>query len=666
VSITQLQELPLKQKLEMSANIVDLLHFLKNSPLGSVRVEPFDLTQFRLFGDRLKLMHVDSVTTDEPLCATHSDCIVQTQIGWQPGCIDNVCKGHNSLVNLRDAYNNILTPVLLNSEGQSKKSVEGITAILNSLQSNGNASLVIVAEKLRNFSPAIDDNRQEENEEDTAADKMSLFNDLNTEVHQKNAAAQEAANSRNEKGDANNQIKHNIKQSVPYQVVEGADFPGMYDYTCRRTRAKWGCVLAVYGVDDAKQKCNVDPQCQAFVMVPHHSRVGWSTAFFKNGAHGYVKHKGTNVYIKQSTSQQQTIGKSADVQKPAGLSQKDDVFALKPTSKVVSQQRQPPINFVSHTGTSCPLDEVLTSQQDVRKNRESQLMKDMGWAERGMTDEKWQHLLSTGKLNAQDFMKITADSNGGGICVTVTGDQVQKGWLKVEPGTDSKKRHIAHIALFYLDRLLGLYQTVPTIGRRLSLQEMQRAHFSSISNEVKGRFAALLSPDGTLCGSLSAWINHDLQIKRKLSISPSTELAWAISPLTQEQKNDLEYLMLMWLGRLNQPPTQFFSAGGRMVHFDNYMAFLESAVDVLPYFNICQFPRHVVEILKYMQKNADRGCNLSEQLAMVLQNDPIHLTPDDFSKLAGSSLTFLDDEATKLLDIVQKCVDRFGDAIIFY
>jgi hypothetical protein len=51
---------------------------------------------------------------------------------------------------------------------------------------------------------------------------------------------------------------------------------------------------------------------------------------------------------------------------------------------------------------------------------------------------------------------------------------------------------------------------------------------------------------------------------------------------------------------------------------------------------------------------------------MVLQNDPIHLTPDDFSKLAGSSLTFLDDEATKLLDIVQKCVDRFGDAIIFY
>jgi hypothetical protein len=59
---------------------------------------------------------------------------------------------------------------------------------------------------------------------------------------------------------------------------------------------------------------------------------------------------------------------------------------------------------------------------------------------------------------------------------------------------------------------------------------------------------------------------------------------------------------------------------GRMVHFDNYMAFLESAVDVLPYFNICQFPRHVVEILKYMQKNADRGCNLSEQVIKLMFN----------------------------------------------
>ena len=68
----------------------------------------------------------------------------------------------------------------------------------------------------------------------------------------------------------------------------------------------------------------------------------------------------------------------------------------------------------------------------MRKERESQLMEDMGWAGAGMTDQKWQHLLRTGTLNAEDFMKVTADSNGGGIYVTVTGDQVQKGWFKVK------------------------------------------------------------------------------------------------------------------------------------------------------------------------------------------------------------------------------------------
>ena len=344
----------------MSANILELLLFLKNSPLGSVRVEPFDLTQFRLFGDRLKLTHVDTVTTDEPLCKTHSDCIVQTSVGWQPGCIDNTCKGYNSLINMRDAYNNILTPLLLDSEGLSKKSVERITAILNSLQSDSNMSLVSIAEKLRNFAPSEDDNRQEENE-DAAADRMSLFNDLNTEIHQKTAVAQEAAKTQTAVGAAQDGTKDDGKQIVGYLKIEDADFPGMYDYTCRRTRAKWGCVLAVYGLDDAKQKCNTDPQCQAFVMVPHHSRIGWSTAFFKNGASEYVRHEGTNVYIKQSTSQQ-TVGRSAGTQKPVVLTQKDDIFALKPTLKEsVSQQNLSSIqnNHNAHTGTSCPLGKEL-------------------------------------------------------------------------------------------------------------------------------------------------------------------------------------------------------------------------------------------------------------------------------------------------------------------
>lgn len=123
-----------------------------------------------------------------------------------------------------------------------------------------------------------------------------------------------------------------------------------------------------------------------------------------------------------------------------------------------------------------------------------------------------------------------------------------------------------------------------------------------------------------------------------------------------------------------------------MVHLDGHMAFQQSAVDVSPYLNICQFPRHLVELLRYMEKHADNGCKLSEQvtalshrlgrfiefllsfqLAQVLRADPLHLMPDDFSRQsADSSLSKLDEEAAKFLDVVQKCVERFGEMITLY
>lgn len=337
---------------QMSANILDLLSFLTNSPIGSVRVKPFDLTQFRLIGGRLKLTHVDSVTTDEPTCETHSDCIVQTPIGYQPACVDYVCNGYNSLTNLRDAYNNILLPLLLSSDGLSEKSTLKLTELLNSLQSDSNMSLFTAAEKLRHF--LQDDNRQEENEEDAAADKMSLFNDLNIDSHQRNAAAQAAQN----QVVAQRSNKEDGGPVAGYQEIANADFPGMYDYACHRTRAKWGCVLAVYGLDDAKQKCSNDPVCQAFVMVPHHSRIGWSTAFFKNGATGYLSHEGTNVYVKQHPSSLQIATSFTGTQKSRVPTQREDVFALKPTHRLSSTQESQSSNSshrVTHIGTSCPL-----------------------------------------------------------------------------------------------------------------------------------------------------------------------------------------------------------------------------------------------------------------------------------------------------------------------
>jgi len=61
---------------------------------------------------------------------------------------------------------------------------------------------------------------------------------------------------------------------VEYEMIPNADFHGRYDYKCPRTRASWGCVLSVYGLNNAKKQCTYDEQCKAFTVIAHYARPG--------------------------------------------------------------------------------------------------------------------------------------------------------------------------------------------------------------------------------------------------------------------------------------------------------------------------------------------------------------------------------------------------------
>ena len=54
------------------------------------------------------------------------------------------------------------------------------------------------------------------------------------------------------------------------------------------------------------------------------------------------------------------------------------------------------------------------------------------------------------------------------------------------------------------------------------------------------------------------------------------------------------------------------------MHLDGQLALQQSAVEVLPYFNVCQFPRHLVELLKYLEKHEENGCKLSKQVPPII------------------------------------------------
>ena len=57
--------------------LADLLHYLEHSPIGSVLIRDFKLTQFILVDDTLlKLGDLDDLEGMEPKCQRNSDCLV--------------------------------------------------------------------------------------------------------------------------------------------------------------------------------------------------------------------------------------------------------------------------------------------------------------------------------------------------------------------------------------------------------------------------------------------------------------------------------------------------------------------------------------------------------------------------------------------------------------
>ena len=61
-------------------------------------------------------------------------------------------------------------------------------------------------------------------------------------------------------------------------------------------------------------------------------------------------------------------------------------------------------------------------------------------------------------------MKSSKTNPGGGIKVNLGSDRNKKAWMKIKPDMTAQQRHISQLAFFLLDRLLGLYVTVPTTG----------------------------------------------------------------------------------------------------------------------------------------------------------------------------------------------------------
>lgn len=91
---------------QVCLGLVRLLHFLSESPLGSVALLDFQPRQFVMVEGELKLTDLDDATTREPLCRTDADCLLQFPLrNFSARCSERgLCEGMNEMRNLYNAH----------------------------------------------------------------------------------------------------------------------------------------------------------------------------------------------------------------------------------------------------------------------------------------------------------------------------------------------------------------------------------------------------------------------------------------------------------------------------------------------------------------------------------------------------------------------------------
>ncbi|XP_013931272.1 PREDICTED: extracellular tyrosine-protein kinase PKDCC-like, partial [Thamnophis sirtalis] len=106
LEMIQLLQLPWEERFKICLDLVELLNYLANSPLGSIALLDFQPRQFVMVNGLLKVTDLDDVSTEELSCKTDQDCILKfpTKTFFLKCASHGNCKEINEKRNLFNAY----------------------------------------------------------------------------------------------------------------------------------------------------------------------------------------------------------------------------------------------------------------------------------------------------------------------------------------------------------------------------------------------------------------------------------------------------------------------------------------------------------------------------------------------------------------------------------
>ncbi|KAG7465612.1 hypothetical protein MATL_G00155390 [Megalops atlanticus] len=255
LQMIQLLQSPWEERFRVCLGLVRLLHYLSQSPLGSVVLLDFQPRQFVLVSGELKLTDLDDASTEEPACRTDADCELHFPLRnfTLPCSPRGVCQGLNERRNLYNAYRYFFTYLLPHQAPPTLRHL--IDQIMNS-----------TAELKSGVS-----------------DTMEAFEDV---LHLYKSGL----------------YLENLLPSIitDYTAMRGVRTSGGVDYRCWASYSQQACVLSVHSAQEAALICSSHPQCTCFTLGARVTWTGRLLASFRSGFSDLVPDVNSVVYLKKT------------------------------------------------------------------------------------------------------------------------------------------------------------------------------------------------------------------------------------------------------------------------------------------------------------------------------------------------------------------------------
>jgi len=591
-------------RLAYCRDLLNLAIFFSNSPLGGIAVSNWKAENFLLDSQgSLKMIFIgDDVILEEPRCDDDTDCHVSAIVAGVQ-CVKGRCMGHNSKTNLLKLSTSLLFDLLRHPDPTTDRqlhselvtSLAGLQLAVHEAHDLLQRLILSTNHNRPTHKPPLQSDVIIESSNQKAQEVV--INDI------KDLEQQPAAMWVNDVIQGHDREMNVAEMGLKnFQKFPDQDFPGKHDYYCEGSKAEWGCIHSLQTAEEGASFCLQDIKCKAFVTIPHIRKNGWFIAILKSDVSDPVHHSGITLYVKDVNGTQ---------------NEKKSTMCLK---------------------------------EDLEVGRESEEVLMQICGETRSEKDRIQMMSSGQVLEAQTFKPGHGEGSVGGHIVVRQspgdGGKIFSSIFSAKKGP--QEFSASQLFVYRLDRLLGIYKTLPSVERLLTSSDLEEAHFPvDVGGNKFDGFKPLKRIDGSLPGLLSPFPQF-ISFEHYIKVPRLDDVTAAVTRFSEKQLDDMQYLILGYLTSIPFPVKGHMSWKNNLIFIKTDNALVEDTSEYLNYFYNCQFPARLVSLLQ------QPFCNLFDEVS----KSELNLRLPDKARARFQS------NVDNFLRIVETCCIKFNKQMV--